>query len=125
MSQALLAMFWIAEYTDGMALPQFDPDTGKENLFKEIDMSRLSRFGWYPFNEKTHALVPNSVCLPLSFITVAVKPEDKLIAHRTVSMDFKPATNKISNHIADEYALGIQDKYRIVINAVKNQIRCE
>jgi len=125
MSQATLAMFWIAKYTDGMALPQFDPDTGAENLFKEIDMARLCRFGWYPFTEKLHALVPNSVCLPLSFITVEVKPGDKLMAHRTVSMDFKPAANKITNHIADEYAIGIEGKYSIVINALKNQIRCE
>ena len=123
MSQSTLAMFWIAEYTDGMALPQFDPDTGAENLFKEIDMARLCRFGWYPFTDKMN--IPNSVSLPLSFITVAVKPGDKLIAHRTVSMDFKPATNKITGHIADEYVVGIEGKYKITIDALKNQIRCE
>jgi hypothetical protein len=125
MSQATLAMFWIAEYSDGMALPQFDPSTGAENLFKEIDFTKLCRFGWYPFTENLYALVPFSICLPLSFITVAVAPGDKLIAHRSVSMDFKPATNKITGHIADEYVVGIEGKYRITINALKNQMRCE
>ena len=125
MSQSILAMFWIAEYSDGMALAQFDPDTGAEHLFKEIDMSRLIRFGWYPFGEKLHEIVPCSVVLPISFVTVAVAPGEKLLAHRTVSMAFKPSVNKVTGHIADEYAVGIQDKYRITINALKNQVRCE
>lgn len=40
---------WIAEYEDGTCLPQFDPGTGEEHLFKEVDLSRLRAFGWYPF----------------------------------------------------------------------------
>lgn len=73
-----LRYFWIAEYDDGMALPQFDPETGLENLadpdwlpirtsmYAAVDNTmiplgirkprpaffakkRLARFGWYPF----------------------------------------------------------------------------
>jgi hypothetical protein len=47
-----LVYFWIAEYTDGSALPQFDPETGKENRFSEVDHPKLKRFGWYPFSLK-------------------------------------------------------------------------
>lgn len=47
---AIIKYFWIAEYGEGEALPQFDPVTGKENMFKDIDMDRLTAFGWYPFN---------------------------------------------------------------------------
>ena len=49
MSKPTLHLFWIAEYQDGTALPQFDPDTGEEHLFKEVDQSKLKRFGWYAF----------------------------------------------------------------------------
>ena len=45
-----LVYFWIAEYTDGVCLPQFDPETGRENRFADIDTSKLRRFGWHPFS---------------------------------------------------------------------------
>lgn len=43
-------LFWIAEYKDGQALPQYNPDTGEECLFKSVDQNRLVTFGWYPFS---------------------------------------------------------------------------
>lgn len=45
-----LVYFWVAEYKDGTALPQFDPETGEENRFADVDQSKLKAFGWYPFN---------------------------------------------------------------------------
>ena len=56
----MLKYFWIAEYKDS-ALPQFDPETGKENLFKEIDQSKLIRFGLYPFSIKLWNKVEGSI----------------------------------------------------------------
>lgn len=47
-----LVYMWIAEYSDSSALPQFDPETGRENPFSSIDQSRLCKFGWYPFSVK-------------------------------------------------------------------------
>ena len=44
-----LVYFWIAEYNDGIALPQFDPESGRENGFADVDHSKLKHFGWYPF----------------------------------------------------------------------------
>jgi len=46
-----LLLFWIAHYANGESLPEFDPETGRVNLFKEIDQPRLIRFGWYPFTQ--------------------------------------------------------------------------
>jgi len=42
--------FWIAYYRNGQALPQYDPETCNENLFKNIDQTNLTKFGWYPFS---------------------------------------------------------------------------
>jgi hypothetical protein len=35
---------WFAQYTDGSMLCEFEP-SGKENLFRDIDRTRLRRFG--------------------------------------------------------------------------------
>lgn len=52
-----IVYMWIAQYNDGQALPQFNPETGEENLFKEVDHSRLVKFGFYPFSEKMAKLI--------------------------------------------------------------------
>ena len=44
--------FWIAFYTDGTCLPQFDLNTGKQYSFKEIDQSKLNKFGLYPITRE-------------------------------------------------------------------------
>jgi len=49
---APLVYFWIAHYSDGQCLPQFDPEDGHENLFGDIDQSKLIKFGYYPFTEE-------------------------------------------------------------------------
>lgn len=59
---ASITYFWIAEFADGTALPQFDPDTGKENKANpnwlslgsdippnSIFNKRVVKIGWYPF----------------------------------------------------------------------------
>lgn len=46
-----IPFFWVAFYTDGTALPQFDFETGIQHFFKEIDQTKLEKFGWFPFSE--------------------------------------------------------------------------
>lgn len=79
----MIKYFWIAEYKNGFALPQFDPNTGKENLFKEIDQSKLIRFGLYPFSfsmsEKVECGIPS--LLPTKFI-INLNDDDKLFFRR-------------------------------------------
>lgn len=78
--------FWIAEYNDGQALPQFDVESGKENLFKDIDQSKLKRFGWYPFTlefaEKIGEAGVVVRVLPLPHHVLELKSNQRLIAKR-------------------------------------------
>ena len=51
-----LVFFWIAEFEDGKAIPQFRPENGEEILFKEVlermKVVQLIRIGWYPFSHE-------------------------------------------------------------------------
>jgi Zn ribbon nucleic-acid-binding protein len=77
--------FWIAEYTDGSCLCQFDPKSGLEAKFKSIDQSRLRSFGWYPVSRKLADLVQRvrlRVNPMLHICKVELGPGKRLIAHR-------------------------------------------
>lgn len=79
----ILRYFWIAEYKDGTALPQFDPETGEENLFKDINQIKTIRFGWYPFSEELSKKVKSSLYNPfLPKYILNININDKLIAKR-------------------------------------------
>lgn len=41
---ALERWVWVAVYSDGTSLRQFDPDTGRFHRFSEIDLERLAAF---------------------------------------------------------------------------------
>lgn len=45
------ALFWIAYYSDGTCMPQYDPDTGEEILWKEVDQTRMRALALHPFTE--------------------------------------------------------------------------
>jgi hypothetical protein len=102
--------FWIAEFSDGSALPQFDPETGKENkadpdwlagapgqppIAKDavfVD-KKLVRFGWYPFTVKlakkileAQGVVAIRTRNPSHI--VELKDGEKLIAYRTNAIKF-------------------------------------
>jgi len=77
----MLKYFWIAEYKDS-ALPQFDPETGKENLFKEIDQSKLIRFGLYPFSMELWNKVNGSILSTLPKFIINLSSDDKLVFKR-------------------------------------------
>jgi len=44
----IVEMYWVAEYNNGQALPQFDPFTGVENSFGQVDHKNVIRFWWLP-----------------------------------------------------------------------------
>lgn len=66
-----IVYMWIAHYNDGTSLPQFDPYTLKTHLFKEVNQTKLIKFGLYPIppqlaqklNEKGN-FVRSNVFLP-------------------------------------------------------------
>jgi len=47
---APLVYMWVATFEDGRCLPQFDFETGKENLYRAVKEypSKLKKLGFYP-----------------------------------------------------------------------------
>ena len=107
-----LCYFWIADFQDGTSLPQFDPETGKENkadpdwlpsasgqppIPKDpifVD-KKLVKFGWYPFTEKLarkifEISVGKIIVIPTNNPShvIELKDSDKLVAYRTNSVKF-------------------------------------
>jgi hypothetical protein len=106
--------FWIAEYTNGSALPQFDPETGKENTFSEIDHQKLKRFGWYPFSLKLAQKIlkaEKTVVIPTAnpLYTVTVGKGDRLVAYRTNTVKLQMRKGRVL-HGETVYVLGIKGK---------------
>ncbi|HEY4674475.1 MAG TPA: hypothetical protein VIH48_00300 [Candidatus Bathyarchaeia archaeon] len=82
-----LVFFWIAEYEDGKAVAQFDPDTGEEKTFALVQEDRLIAFGWYPFKPELSGRITKKsglVTIATNNPSYRVKLEkgDKLIAKR-------------------------------------------
>jgi hypothetical protein len=83
----MLVYFWVAHYADGNCLPQFNPNTGEEQAFRDIEQNKLVRFGYYPFSEdfanflkeKGHDVESRS----LPIVEVNIYPPRRLIAYRT------------------------------------------
>jgi hypothetical protein len=47
-----LKYFWVVSYTNGTALSQFDPDTGEEHQWLEVDESSVCRIAWAEFSHE-------------------------------------------------------------------------
>ena len=97
LNHSRLVYMWIAEYKNGRVLPQFDLETGRENLniFHLADVSDLKGFGWYPFSRYFAQKVQNSL-RKYQHVEVDVQPSnlpiqrinlnngDKLVAKKEV-----------------------------------------
>jgi hypothetical protein len=115
-----LVYFWIAEYTDGSALPQFDPATGKENGFSDVDQNRLESFGWYPFTVDLAQKIlktENLVVFPAQnrAYSVSLKKGEKLVAHRTNTVKLKTGDGTVC-HYETVYVLGVKGGKVLHIN---------
>ena len=99
---------WVAEYSDGSALPQFDPETGEENRFAEVDQSRLCKFGWYPFSAEMVARM-SVVAVPTRnpYHVIELKDGDKLVAVRRNHIEFSIRGGG-TRRVASLYLLGIE-----------------
>ena len=107
-----LVYFWIAEYSDGSALPQFDPETGKENLFRDVGPLRLKRFGWYPFTPRLAKKIweaENVIVIPTCNKVYAIEIEKgkKLVAYRTNSIKLHSRSGIERGETA--YVLGVEN----------------
>lgn len=41
-----LRFIWLVEFNNGNCISQFDPDTGKENQWKNINTGRIAKLSW-------------------------------------------------------------------------------
>jgi hypothetical protein len=60
----IVEMFWVADY-GGDALPQFNPETGLENSFSQVDHRKVKRFWWLPITSEMEKHFPNTRFNPL------------------------------------------------------------
>ena len=123
-----LVYFWIAEYTDGSALPQFDPETGRENKFSEIDQQMLCRFGWYPFTPKLAQKIletEGTVVVPTQNQSYAVAMEkgDRLVAYRTNTVKLHMMKGGV-DHGGVVYVLGVEGRKLLHINEEGKVVDC-
>ena len=59
-SRPVIEMFWVAEYDNNRALPQYDPFTGRENRFSEVDHKKTIRFWWLPITPQMTEQFPGT-----------------------------------------------------------------
>ena len=109
-----LVFFWVAEYTDGTALSQFDPETGRENLFKHVDLARVKRFGWYPFTEELAEKVFEAeglIVVPSAFKSYVVDLEagDRLVVKRENILLYFTGSGEVAGREI-VYVLGVEGK---------------
>jgi len=113
-----LVFFWIAEYENGKALPQFDPETGEENRFIDVDLKHVKRFGWYPFTPKLAVKIEKATGLTVipsnnPIYTVTLKNGEQLIAKRHNVIKFNMKGGILSRKTF--YVLGkVGDKILII-----------
>ena len=97
---------WIAEYRDGTAIPQFDPDTGEENMWSDVNQDKVCRVSWCEFSKgmkKKVGVDVISVRKP-KIHSVEYDIGDKVMIYRRNHIDFSPSGNARGHRI--EYVLG-------------------
>jgi len=110
---------WVAEYEDGTVFPQFDSSTGKENLFKDIDMNRLKRFGWHNFSPElaqelfVKGVQVRSTYPPIS-VVLDIKRDEELVATRRNKIKYSVGGGY--QHTETVYVLGVKDKAYVFIS---------
>jgi hypothetical protein len=61
----IVEMFWVAEYWGGNALPQYDPFSGVEHSFSEVEHKQVKRFWWLPITPSMAKMFPDTRYNPL------------------------------------------------------------
>lgn len=116
-----LRYFWLIEYEDGKAYPQFDPNTGKPNLFKFVDAKRIRRAGWYPFSEafadkvsKVNGQIVIATENPIH--TVELKDGEELVMFRRNLIRWQNPRSPYVTERETFYLLGVKGKRVIKVN---------
>lgn len=61
----VIEMFWVAEYKNGSALPEYDESTGKVNSFSHVNHKDVLRFWWLPITPRMTQIFPSTRYNPL------------------------------------------------------------
>lgn len=119
MPQPKQALYWIAVYKDGTGLPQYDPKTGAENRFSEIDQSRLDSFVLRSFDPEL-ALKTQNLCNPfLPTYTLKLREGEKLEHHRHTTVEYgfnlPNGDSFVGDAVVQFSLLGIKNKFSMLI----------
>lgn len=81
MNNASIVYMWCAHYSDGQVYPQFDFESGKENVFASIDQTKLIKFGLYPISKTLADKISNQLVISkqLPYIVLKLQPHQRLI----------------------------------------------
>jgi len=117
------AFYWVAEYADGSGLPQYDPVTGQENRYGDIDRSQLVAFHLRPFDAKLADLTGN-FCNPfLPVFSLKVNEGEELTHYRRTEVSYGVGEEAARAGVVAEIkfvALGIKDKFCLHIDCNGN-----
>ena len=116
-----LTFFWIAIYTDGTALPQFDPETGKENPFSAVDMSKLKSIGWYPFTLQLAEVIAQDINIrKLPYYVAEMKEGREAVIYRSPTLSYmvKDPTVKMRT---TTYVLGYEEEGRKFVISIDDK----
>lgn len=108
-----LSYFWIVEYQNGLALPEFDPGTGIENKI-ELDRKDIKRISWNPMTEKVK-IVADNIMKDISFfdtkrIIVDIDEGDKPIIYRENHLPFSGGGGQIIKYVIGKEKDGVKMK---------------
>ena len=89
-----LRFMWCVTFDDGLCTPQFDPDTGEEFLWKDIDIDRISKISWVTISPelsqkilRSEGLITHPSILP-EIYTVRYEDGDIPLVYRRNFIDY-------------------------------------
>ena len=117
-----ISYFWIIEYSNGTALPQFDPETGKEN---KVNLENAVKISWNPITPQVKIAdehIVKDYDLFGKRVVVDIKEGEGPILYRENHRKFSPTLDD-QTHIV-KYVIGKKKgdvEFKVVIE--KEEIR--
>ena len=115
----IIEAFWVVEYNNGRVFAQYDPDAGKENLFKWVDHKNVLRMFWFPVTPALADRFPGLRVNPrLKYCGMAMNGSKGFVARRSC-FDLKlgasrsSETSVLPKHRVRCYVVGIEGGPRV------------
>ena len=122
--QPPISHFWVAIYDDDTAISQFDIHTGKEVLYKHVDVTRVKNIGWYPITNKmlplfVQANPTHNLILGLGLLRINVSPGKEYVILRRNKLKYS-FSHKVENPRETFYMLGVKGNLYAFMNSLGN-----